>query len=148
MSTVITSLLKRFDRKHITFDVEDELCFHVEMLERKYTQQGMSAVEAKAAATTRFGNLERVRNQCVEISRRSSPLRHVLKISSILLACAGLLIFILASDYKVARIGSVLIWIAILGRLLLYVRGLSPSTFFPATKKASLSIRRKPECSS
>ena len=138
MNNVTTRLLERFDRRKIAFDVEDELRFHVEMLERKYTQQGMSAADARTAATTRFGNLERVRNQCVEISRRGSPLRHVLRICLILLAFAGLLI-ILHPDYKIARIGTVLIIIAVSGRLLLYVRGLSPSTFLPENK-SSLSI--------
>jgi len=130
---MIARLRKHLDRKNVVFDVEDELRFHVEMLERKYTQQGMSSAEAKTAATTRFGNFERVKHQCVEISRRSTPLRRVLKISSILLGFTGLLIHILNSHYQVARIGTVLIAIAILGRLLLYVRGLSPSTFFPRT---------------
>ena len=42
----------------------------------------------------------------------------------------GLVIQTLSSDYKVARIGGVLIMIAIFGRLLLYVRGLGPGLSF------------------
>ena len=146
MSFVITKLLERVDRRRIACDVEDELRFHVEMLETKYTQHGMSSAEASAAAKTRFGNFEKVKNQCVEISRRSNPLRYVLKTLSILLGLTGLLIHIVNSDFKVARIGTVLISIAILSRLLLYVRGLSPSSFLPRTNEASISISRKPEC--
>lgn len=41
-----------------SLDVEEELHFHIDMLERKYTQQGMPALEARAAASRRFGNLE------------------------------------------------------------------------------------------
>jgi len=107
-------------------EVEEELQFHIEMLERKYAQQGMSDAHAKAAALRRFGNLERVKKQCVDISRRNSLLRRILKASSIVIALTGLAIQILSSDYKVARIGGMLIMIAISGRLLLYVRGLSP----------------------
>jgi hypothetical protein len=121
-------LLKHLEHKRIACDVDEELRFHVEMLQQKYARHGMSPVDAKAAAQKRFGNFERVKNQCVKISRRSSPLHLVLKISSILLAFTGLLIFLLNSDYKVARIGTLLIVIAILGRVLLYVRGFSPST--------------------
>ena len=106
-------------------DVDEELQFHIEMLERKYAQQGMP--DAHAAALKRFGNLERVRKQCVHIRRRNSLLRRILKISSILIALTGLAIHALNSDYKVARIGTVLILIAVSSRLLLYVRGLSPS---------------------
>jgi hypothetical protein len=119
-----------FSSRHKTpSEVEEELQFHVEMLERKYAQQGMSHADAKTAALRRFGNLQTVKRQCVNISRRQSVLRRTLKISTILLALSGLAIHILSPDPKVARIGSVLIMIAVSGRLLLYVRGLSPWSF-------------------
>jgi len=120
-----------------SLDVEEELHFHIEMLERKYTQQGMPAAEARAAASRRFGNLETAKRQCVTIRKRSSPLQRVLKISLILIAVAGLAIHMLNSDYKVGRMGSMLIMIAIAGRLLLYVRGLTLPT----------RNSEKPECS-
>jgi len=104
------------------FEVEEELRFHLEMLERKYTQQGMTPAEAKSAALTRFGNLERIKKQCINIRGRSSLLRRVLKLASILIALSGLAIHFLGPDYKVVRIGHVLIMIAISHRLLLYVR--------------------------
>ena len=109
-------------------DVAEELQFHVDMLERKYAGHGLSTAEAKAAAQRRFGNLERVKQQCVAISRRNTLLRRVLKMFLILLALAGLAIHVLSSDTKVAHIGDTLIMIAIAGRLLLYVRGFVPST--------------------
>ena len=112
--------------KKIASDVEEELQFHIEMLERKYAQQGMSDAHAKAAALKRFGNFERVKKQCVQISKRSSFLRRVLTMSSILIAFAGLSVRLLSSDYKVAQIGTVLIMIGLSSRLLVYVRGLSP----------------------
>jgi hypothetical protein len=114
-------------------DVEEELQFHIEMLERKYAQQGMP--DAKAAALKRFGNLEGIRKQCVDIRRKNNLLRRVLKTSSILIALTGLAIHILNSDYKVARIGTMLTTIAVFARLLVYVRGLSPS----ATKTSILT---------
>jgi len=120
-----------------SLDVEEELQFHIEMLERKYIQQGMPAAEARTAALRRFGTLETVKRQCVTIRKRSSFLQRVLKLSLILIALAGLAIYMLSSDYKVGRIGSVLIMIAIAGRLLLYVRGLTLPT----------RNSEKPECS-
>ena len=128
------------NHKRTACEVEDELQFHIEMLERKYAQQGMSDARAKAAALTRFGNLERVKKQCVGITRRNSLLQRVLKTSSILMALTGFSIYILNSDYKVGRIGQMLIMIAVLGRLFLYVRGLIPGTFLPGTKETSPSI--------
>ena len=127
-------------RKKTAFEIEEELQFHIEMLECKYVRQGMSDTHAKAAALRRFGNFERVKKQCVDISRRNSLLRRVLTTSSIFIALTGLSIYILGTDYKVARIGSMLIVIAIFGRLLLYVRGLSPSTFLSGINETSLSV--------
>jgi len=133
MRAAIASLLKRHNRQQTALEVEDELLFHVEMLERKYVQQGMSAAEAKRAALRRFGDLERYKRQCVHISRRrSSVLRRTLKVLLFLIGLAGLSIRILNVDYKISRVGVMLIAIAISGRLLLYVRGLTP---------------RNPECS-
>lgn len=141
MKFPLANLLQRFSPPQRTaLDVEEELLFHVEMLERKYIQLGMSAEEARTAALRRFGNLERVKRQCVTISKRSSRLRRALKTASILLALAGLSIRLLAFDYRVARVGDTLIMIAVAGRFLLYVRGLSPWTFFPRTEDTSLSL--------
>ncbi len=126
MKIALRNLLMRANRRNIASEVDEELQFHIEMLERKYTQQGMSDDHAKAAALKRFGNFERVKKQCVDISRRSSLLRRVLSASSIVIALTGLSIRLLSSDYKVAQIGSVLIMIGLSGRLLVYVRGLSP----------------------
>lgn len=135
----IVNLLMRPNCRKIAFEVEEELQFHVEMLERKYAQQGMSDAHAKAAALKRFGNTERIKKQCVAISRRQSLLRRILKISTILIALSGLAIHALSWDYKIGRIGTLLIVIAVSGRLLLYVRGLSPWIFLRGTK-TSLSV--------
>jgi hypothetical protein len=116
------------NRRKTERDVGEELQFHVDMLEMKYAQHGMSTAEAKAAAQKRFGNIERVTKQCVAISRRNSAFTRILKTFLILVGLAGLAIKIFSSDTNVARIGGVLIMIAIAGRLLLYVRGLIPST--------------------
>ena len=140
MRTALVNLLRRSNRQQTPFEVEEELQFHIEMLERKYAQQGMSNADAKAAALRRFGNLETIKKRCVNISRRSSLLRRVLKMSLVLIALTGLSIRILSSDIKIAHIGDTLIIIAVAGRLLLYVRGLSPGTFLPGTKQTPLSV--------
>ena len=140
MRTPIVNLLMRSNRQKTVFEVEDQMQFHIEMLERKYAQQGMSIADAKAAALRRFGNLERVKKQCVDISRRNSLLRRVLKTASIIIALTGLSIRILSPDVKIAHIGETLIMVALAGRLLLYVRGLTPWTFLPETKRTSLSV--------
>lgn len=134
MKNAIANLLTPASRTKPASEVEEELRFHIEMLELKYAQQGMCAADAKTAAAKRFGNLERVKKQCVDISSRNSFLRRVLKSATILVALVGFSITLSSSDFNVARIGHILITIAILGRLLLYVRGLGASNFFPKSK--------------
>ena len=126
----------RPSRRKTPPEVEEEMQFHIEMLERKYAQQGMSIADAKAAALRRFGNLETFKQQCVDISSRNSLLRRMLKIASIVLALTGLSIRILSSDVKIAHIGDTLIMIAVSGRLLLYVRGMTPSACEAGLSKA------------
>jgi hypothetical protein len=117
----------RSSRNKTALDVEEELRFHLESLERKYLQHGLSPAEAKTAAARRFGNLESVKQRCVHITRRNSLQRRILKASSIVMVLIGLSIHFLSSDRNVAHIGETLIMIGIAGRLLLYVHGLRPT---------------------
>jgi hypothetical protein len=126
MKASIINLLRRSNKQKTAREIEEELQFHIDKLERKYTQEGMSAADAKAAARRRFGNFAAVKRQCENISRRNSLLQRVLRISYILLALIGFSIRLSSSDLPVMHIGDSLIFIAIAGRLLLYVRGLSP----------------------
>jgi hypothetical protein len=82
--------------------------------------------------------------QCVDIRSRNSLLRRVLKTSLILLGLAGFSLRLLSSDRNVDHIGDILIMIAIFGRLLLYVRGLNPSTFLSGTNETCPSIVTEP----
>lgn len=140
MKTILAKLLRIPNRKQIVFEVEDELHFHIEMLERKYVQDGMSPAAAKAAALRRFGSIERAMKQCVDIRSRNSLVRRVIKASLIIVALIGLSIRILSSERNFDHLGDLLIMIAIAGRLLLYVRGLSPSTFLSGTNETCPSI--------
>lgn len=127
-------------RDELELDVEEELQLHFDFLLRENIQKGMSPEEARAATLKRFGNLTRVKNECLEICRRSSPLQRVLKLCMILLALTGLIVHFASTEFRVARIGHILIAIAVIGRLLLYVRSLTPSRFLPRNKTTSFSI--------
>ena len=144
MKTILAKLFRNPYRKQIVFEIEDELHFHIEMLERKYVQDGMSAAEAKAAALRRFGSLEKAMKQCVDIRSRNTLRRRIIKASLILLGLTGLSLRILGSEVNVHHMGDVLIMIAIAGRLLLHVRGLSPSTFLSGTNETCPSIVTEP----
>lgn len=126
MNNLLTSLQNRFQPREFELEVEEELRLHIDLLLHENIKRGMSLEEARAATLKRFGNLDRVRNECVKICRRSRPLQRAFKLGVILLVLTGLIIRITSTDFHVARIGDTLIMIAVAGRLLIYVRSLTP----------------------
>ena len=139
----MTNLLTRLRKPgELELEVEEELRLHVELLLHENIQRGMSPEDARAATLKRFGNLDRFKNECVAICRRNGPLQRAFKIFLILLALTGLIIKIVSTDFHVARIGGVLIMVAVAARLLLYVRSLTPSRFLPRNETSSFTIFR------
>src|SRR5581483_6062242 len=60
----------RFWGTRVTADVDDELRFHIDMLVDRYRADGMSDVDARAAAAARLGDMARHTNVCVGIATR------------------------------------------------------------------------------
>jgi hypothetical protein len=148
MKAETARLFKRFDSTQIKGEVEAELRFHLELLTEALLQQDMSPEEANAAARERFGNLEQIKDQCVEISTRNSPLKRALKSFLILAFLVGVLVRVFSTEYHVLHVGDTLIAVGILGRLLLYVRGLNPSSFISSHETLSpLILNEKPQTS-
>jgi hypothetical protein len=132
---MITRLCKRFNRRDAEREVENELRFHLELLTEANLQRGMTLKEAEAEAAKRFGNVERIKNQCVEISARSCPSMRVLKSFLIVVFLGGVLTRISSADIYGEQIGNMLMTIAALGGLLLYIRGLRPFSFAAPTNE-------------
>jgi hypothetical protein len=55
----------------------------------------------------------------------------------VLVFVIGIVVRMLGTDYHVTRVGTVLITLGLLGRLLLYVRGLNPSSFHSMTENST-----------
>jgi hypothetical protein len=128
---------ERFARDQIESEIEEELRFHLELLTQEHLQRHLSPAEAKDAALKRFGNVEQIRDQCVRISRSGQPLMQGLKAVLVPVFLAGVLVRVCSTEIHFMRMGDLLIFVAILGRLLVYLRSLNPSSF-----------RAKPESSS
>lgn len=118
-------------------EVEEELRFHLELLTEQHLQHADTLVEARASALRRFGNVEQVKDQCVEISKRKRPFMRALKSFLILTFLAGIFVRIFGTELHVDRVGQMLIAIGIMGRLFLYVRGLKPAGFRPKPDTSS-----------
>lgn len=110
-------------------EVEEELQFHLDLLTEHHLQHGGSFEEARASALRRFGDVEHVKDECVEISKRNRAFTRALKSFFVLLFLAGILVRIFSDELHVDRVGQMLIAIGVMGRLFLYVRGLKPAVF-------------------
>jgi putative ABC transport system permease protein len=56
-------------RRTIARDIDDELAFHLAMREETLRRRGVDAATARAQATTRFGDADRVRDECLLIDQ-------------------------------------------------------------------------------
>jgi predicted permease len=66
---------RRFLGLDLRADVDDELSFHLEMRTRELIDRGMSPAEARAEALRRFGDPERVRQECERLGRETERTR-------------------------------------------------------------------------
>ena len=133
-------LSRLLNSNSIEREVEEELRFHLDLLTEKYIARGISRDEAEGFAARRFGNVDQITDQCLEISMRKSPQARALKSLLFLVFLIGVSVRIMGTEYHVTRMGTVLMTLGLLGRLLLYVRGLSPSRFFPKPDASSRLI--------
>ena len=134
------SPLKHFDSDYSRREIDEELRFHLELLTEENLRLEMSLDQAQDAALKRFGNIDQIKTECAEISRRSNPMLRALKAFMILVFLVGILVRIFSFEFHLTRMGGILIAVGVLGRLLLYVRGLNPSNYL--SKPASLSPLR------
>jgi len=137
MRDLTRRLFNPIDNEAIEREVEEELRFHLELLTEQHLQHADTLAEARASALRRFGNVEQVKDQCVEISKRKRPFTRALKSFLILTFLAGIFVRIFGTELHVDRVGQMLITVAVMGRLFLYVRGLKPAGFRPKSDTSS-----------
>ena len=137
MRDLTRKLFNPIGSEAIEREVEEELRFHLELLTEQHLQHADTLVEARASALRRFGNVEQVKDQCVEISKRKRPFTRALKSLLILTFLAGVFLCIFGTELHVFRVGQMLITVAVMGRLFLYVRGLKPAGFRPKADTSS-----------
>jgi len=133
----VTGLIHRFDPDQTRREIDEELRFHIDLLTDEHSLLDITFAEARDAALRRFGNVERIKNECVEISRRRHPAVRLLKSFLLLVFLAGVLVRVFSPEYHLTRVGDVLMAVSDLSRLWLYVRGLNPSRFLSEANESS-----------
>jgi hypothetical protein len=124
-------------REEVERDIDEELRFHVELLTHEHQRQQMSPDQAEQAALKRFGNIDRIKDECLAISRRRRPVLLALKSFLLVIFLSGIAVRILSTALNTRRMGDLLIAIPILTGLLLYVRGSQPARFISEPSSAS-----------
>ena len=137
MKDLTRSLFDPTGSEAIEREVEEELRFHLELLTEQHLQHADTIVEARASALRSFGDVEQVKDECVEISKRNRPFIRALKSLLILTFLAGILVRIFGTQLNVDRFGTMLMAVAVMGRLFLYVRALKPAGFRPKSDTSS-----------
>jgi hypothetical protein len=104
-------------------EVEDELRYHIELRTRDNIAAGMPPEDAVADAMRRFGDFDQIRSVCEEI--RKERLAGVMKLTKasawVILGC-GLMLKMSSRIFALQNVGDFLILIALLWRLLIYLR--------------------------
>ena len=137
MKDLTRRLFNPIGSEAIEREVEEELHFHLDLLTQQHLQHGDTPEEARAFALRRFGDVEQVKDECVEISKRNRYFIRVLKSFFILVFLAGVLVRIFSTELHVERVGHLLIAIGVMGRLFMYVRDLKPAAFQPRSDASS-----------
>ena len=117
---------RRFDSR-LHREIEEELQLHIELLTEEHCRQNIPRKQAKEKALERFGNVDQIRDECLKIVRRNQPLVLALKWLCGFVFVGGVLVRIYGADYHITRVGTLLMEVAALARLLLYLRGKSPA---------------------
>lgn len=111
-----------FGRAAFEREVEEELRFHLEMRTQECLKLGMTPEQASAEALRRFGDVAKIKSDCLKIGNRNRPVVRALKVSLIAAFVGGMVLHITAADIFIRHVGDVLILNAVLGRALLHVR--------------------------
>jgi hypothetical protein len=125
MQKILDLTRSRIDGAASRAEVEEELRFHLEMCARDYLSQGCSPEESQVLARERFGDLSAIKRQCVQISLRKNVRVRAMRIFCAMILVLGISVSIAAADSRIARIGQVLIIIALMGALLTLVKTVS-----------------------
>jgi len=124
--------------------VDEELDFHIGLLRQEYMRQGMTPEQAIEATEERFGDIGRVRNECVAISKRQRPAVLVLKLMFALIFLSGVMVSVFSPEAHVDRVGHLLMTIGALSYFLVYSRNFNPSFFTPRSLLLKSASLRKP----
>jgi hypothetical protein len=115
------------------------------LLNPDHLQQDMPVERARESAQPGFGNIDRIGDQCVEVSKSVRLVVVALKYFLIVLFLAGVFVRIVNTELHATRVGDMLILIGALGRLFLYARYSSRTNFLAEQPASPLKLSETSE---
>jgi len=132
----VRSLQVLFRKKPtIETEVDEELTFHIDMQTRDYESQGISRERSRTMAETRFGNVSRIKKECVRIGSGKTFLIWILDAVFMMSLVTGLLLRLFVPEMHVNRVGDVMMMIGGLGILLVYAKQCGANVFSSTSQK-------------
>jgi hypothetical protein len=139
----VRNLLNVFKRKRtIEDEVDEELRFHLDMQTDDYSIRGLSREESKAMAEKRFGDVKKIRTECIRISSGKTVLLWILNSVFLLSLFIGLFLRVVATELHVSRVGDVMMMIGGLGILLVYAKQAGATVVKSDAKPFKLGLQK------
>jgi hypothetical protein len=144
----VKNFFKRIRNKHsVAKDVDEELRFHLEMQTGDFESRGLSHDKSEAMAKARFGDVEKIRDECIQISARRSVLIWVLNSVFLLNLLIGLVLRVVAPVAQITHVGDVMMMIGGLGILLVYAKQAGARMLSSDSEKFQLGLNNAPPVS-
>ena len=102
--------------------IEDELLFHIEMRTKENMDSGMTPTQARQDAEARFGNLERIKTDCLKIHCDNHVAMKALNCLLWMFVAFGVVLRLTASTSGIRPTGDLIAISSILLRLLIHLR--------------------------
>lgn len=140
----MNNLQDLFHRKpSIETEVDEELAFHIDMQTRAYENEGNSREQSRAMAEARFGNVNKIKSECVRIGSGRTILIWILDAVFMMVLVLGLLLRLFVPEMHVNRVGDVMMMIGGLGILLVYAKQCGANVF-NSNSKSPLGLNLPP----
>ena len=147
MKNLLDLLRLRTTKDSVESEVEEEFRFHIDMQTYNYEDRGISPEQSRAMAEARFGDLQKIKTECVRISLGSTVLTWVLNSVFLLSLVVGLFLRVLIPEMHVNRVGDVMMMIGGLGILLVYAKRAGAMVFTAKSKSLRLGLDNSPPVS-
>ena len=146
MKNFLKSITRRSRQSSIENEVEEELHFHIDMQTCDYESRGITPEESRVMAEARFGDIEKIKSECISISTGKTFLTWVLTFVFLTSLIVGLIVRVLSPEMHVTRVGDVMMMIGGLGILLVYAKR-AGSMVFSKSNSVRLGLNNSPPVS-